>query len=432
MTYSEAIQYLFGKLPMFSRSGASAIRADLVNTRKICEALGNPQTKFKSIHIAGTNGKGSCSHMLAAILQSCGYKTGLYTSPHLRDFRERIKVNGEMISENFVSSFTERITPLIEAINPSFFELTVGMAFDYFEKERIDIAVIETGLGGRLDSTNIIVPELSVITNIGMDHMNLLGDTLELIAAEKAGIIKKKVPVVIGETSFETEDVFKSVAAANAAPISFADQLRYVENWDHENGMLVTDLIDRHYDNRLRVTLDLPGFYQLKNLVTVAEAVGKLGEMEFSIDPQKMLHALKNVKKLTGLHGRWETIHEHPAIVLDVAHNEDGMKELLKQVELSDFHALHLVIGMVKDKEIERILQLLPKTASYYFTQAQIPRALPAPQLAERAIAAGLRGQSYGDVNSAVKAAVVKAAKNDLILVCGSVFTVGEVLPVHT
>ncbi|MBO9570939.1 MAG: bifunctional folylpolyglutamate synthase/dihydrofolate synthase [Chitinophagaceae bacterium] len=432
MNYSDTLEYLFSRLPMFSKTGAAAIKADLTNTRTICASLGDPQHKFKSIHIAGTNGKGSCSHMLAAIMQSCGYKTGLYTSPHLKDFRERIKINGEMISQQFVIDFTKNIKPLIEEINPSFFEITVGMAFDYFAKEKVDIAIIETGLGGRLDSTNIITPIISVITNIGMDHMNILGNTPQQIAAEKAGIIKKSIPVVIGETSEETEEVFISVAEENNAPITFADQLRYTANWSHEDGYLVTDLIDKQNDTRVRVELDLPGYYQLKNLLTVAETVCHLPEKGFPLDPAKMLYAFKHVKKLTGLHGRWEVIHHNPSVILDVAHNEDGIRELMKQVELSDYHELHIVTGMVRDKEIDKILSLLPDTAHYYFTQAHIPRALPAEQLQQRAEAAGLVGHAYPDVNLALKNALSKAGKNDIILVCGSVFTVGEVLPIHT
>ena len=432
MNYSETIEYLFSRLPMFSKTGASAIKADLTNTRIICTRLGEPQNKFKSIHIAGTNGKGSCSHMLAAILQSCGYKTGLYTSPHLKDFRERIKIDGEMIPEKFIIDFTENIKPLIEEIHPSFFEITVGMAFDYFAKEKVDIAIIETGLGGRLDSTNIITPIISVITNIGMDHMNILGNTLKLIAAEKAGIIKKDTRVVIGETAFETEEIFRVVAEEKNAPITFADQKRYTANWSHQNGYLVTDLVDKHNDVRVKIELDLPGYYQLKNLLTVAETICHLPGLGFELDPVKMLYGFKHVKKLHGLHGRWETIHQHPAVILDVAHNEAGIIELMKQVELSDYHELHIVIGMVKDKEIEKILMLLPKTAHYYFTQAHIPRALPAHQLMQRANKEGLNGHEYPDVNTALKHALSVAHKQDIILVCGSVFTVGEVSLSHT
>ena len=432
MTYTETIEYLFSRLPMFSRMGAAAIRSDLTNTRKICGWLGDPQNKYKSIHIAGTNGKGSCSHMIAAILQECGYKTGLYTSPHLKDFRERIRINGEMVSKDFVISFTERIKPLIEEINPSFFELTVGMAFEYFAEQRIDVAVIETGLGGRLDSTNIIMPELSVITNIGMDHMNILGDTLELIAGEKAGIIKKNVTAVIGESSEKTDEVFMTVAAERHAPIVFADKRYYASDWQHRNGLLETDIVNSHDQSRVSYQLDLPGYYQLKNLVIVSETVHQLRAKKFELPQEKVARALKQVKKLTGLHGRWDVIHQHPQVVLDVAHNEDGIRQLVNQVELSDYRQLHIIMGMVKDKEIDKVLALLPTEAEYYFTRAHIPRALPEDVLHEKATAAGLKGENYGDVNDALKAALSNAAKEDLILVCGSVFVVGEVLPIHT
>jgi dihydrofolate synthase/folylpolyglutamate synthase len=432
MTYTETIEYLFSRLPMFSKMGAAAIKTDLVNTRKICSWLGNPQDIFKSIHIAGTNGKGSCSHMIAATLQECGYKTGLYTSPHLKDFRERIRINGEMISKDFVISFTERIKPLIEEINPSFFELTVGMAFEYFAEQQVDIAVIETGLGGRLDSTNIILPELSVITNIGMDHMNILGDTLPLIAAEKAGIIKNNVTVVIGESSDETDEVFMSVASEKNAPIVFADKRFYASDWQHNNGFLKTDVVNSQDQSRVTYQLDLPGYYQLKNLVTVSETVHQLRSKKYDLPQEKVTRALKQVKKLTGLHGRWEIIHQHPQVVLDVAHNEDGIRELVNQVELSDYRQLHIIIGMVKDKEIDKVLALLPSEAQYYFTKAQIPRALDEDVLHQKAEAAALKGEAYSDVNNALRAAMAKAAKEDLILVCGSVFVVGEVLPIHT
>ena len=432
MTYTETIDYLFSRLPMFSRMGAAAIKSDLVNTLKICGWLGDPQQKFKSIHIAGTNGKGSCSHMIAAVLQECGYKTGLYTSPHLKDFRERIRINGEMISKEFVISFTERIKPLIEEINPSFFELTVGMAFEYFVSERVDIAVIETGLGGRLDSTNVILPELSVITNIGMDHMNILGDTLELIAAEKAGIIKKQVTAIIGESADTTDEVFLSKAAALHAPIVFADKRYYASDWTHKNGYLVTDIVNSHDQSRVSYQLDLAGYYQLKNLVTVSETLHQLRLKKFDLPQERVAKALKQVKKLTGLHGRWDVIHQHPQVILDVAHNEDGIRQLVNQVELSDFRQLHIIIGMVKDKEIDKVLALLPKEAEYYFTRAQIPRALPENILFEKAAATGFHGEAYPEVNIALKTALGKASGEDLILVCGSVFVVGEVLPVHT
>lgn len=432
MTYTETIEYLFSRLPMFSRMGAGAIKNNLVNTRAICSWLGDPQNKFKSIHIAGTNGKGSCSHMIAAVLHECGYKTGLYTSPHLKDFRERIRINGEMVSKDFVISFTERIRPLIEETNPSFFELTVGMAFEYFAEQRIDVAVIETGLGGRLDSTNVIVPELSVITNIGMDHMNILGDTLPLIAAEKAGIIKNKVTTIIGESSDETDEVFMSVAIEKHAPIVFADKRYFASDWKHNNGLLETDIVSAHDQSRVSYQLDLPGYYQLKNLVTVVETIHQLRAKNFELPHEKVVRALRQVKKLTGFHGRWEIIHQHPQVILDVAHNADGIRQVVNQLELSDYRQLHIIIGMVKDKEIENVLSLLPHEAKYYFTRAQIPRALPENVLHQKAQVAGLKGEAYGEVNNALKAALGKASKEDLILVCGSVFVVGEVLPIHT
>lgn len=365
--------------------------------------------------------------MIAAILQSCGYKTGLYTSPHLKDFRERIRINGEMVTEDFVVDFTSRTLSLIEEIQPSFFELSVGMAFEYFAKEHIDIAVIETGLGGRLDSTNVIMLEISVITNIGMDHMNLLGNTLPLIAAEKGGIIKRGVTVVIGESFFETDEVFLEIATERHAPIVFADKKRYAADWKHEHGFLVTNIVDTHDGSRVTYQLDLPGYYQLKNLVTVAETVHQLRSLGYDLPQDKVVKALKQVKKLTGLHGRWDIIHHQPQVVLDVAHNEDGMKQLVSQLELSDYHHLHIIFGMVKDKEIDAVLKLLPKEAEYYFTRAQIPRALPENILLERARNAGLDGLTYPDVNIALKAAMDKASKEDMILICGSVFIVGEV-----
>jgi dihydrofolate synthase/folylpolyglutamate synthase len=427
MNYTETLDYLFTKLPLFSRIGAAAYKEDLDNTIRLCEFLGNPQTTFKSIHIAGTNGKGSVSHMLAAIFQTAGYKTGLYTSPHLKDFRERIKVNGEMISQEFVIDFTEKIKPLITEIEPSFFEITVAMAFEYFKKEKVDIAIVETGLGGRLDSTNVIIPELSVITNIGMDHMNLLGDTIEKIAAEKAGIIKKGIPVVVGEVLPATKPVFETKAKEQQAELSIASQKRQAVDWKWEKHELVVEVAEEHYTDHKTYHLDLPGVYQRKNLLTVLEACHQLNQKGWSLDDESIHQALRQVKKLTGLHGRWDIIHQHPAIVLDVAHNEDGIKQLKDQIELTDHHELHLILGFVKDKEIEKILGLLPKTAHYYFTQANIPRALDAESLRAAAARHHLKGKNYKDVNAALADSKVKASKNDLIIVCGSVFLVGEV-----
>ncbi|MBI2729830.1 MAG: bifunctional folylpolyglutamate synthase/dihydrofolate synthase [Sphingobacteriales bacterium] len=392
---------------MFSRIGAAAYKKDLTNTIQLCEALGNPHIKFKSIHIAGTNGKGSTSHMLAAILQSAGYKTGLYTSPHLKDFRERIKVDGEMVSESFVIDFTERIKPLIESIEPSFFEITVAMAFEYFAQQKVDVAVVEVGLGGRLDSTNIITPELSVITNIGWDHMNMLGDTLEKIADEKAGIIKPGIPVIIGETSKESKEVFITKSAECNAPISFADQKRVATDWKHEGHFLNVEVATKGKEDHQHYQLDLAGEYQTKNLLTVLEAVSQLRLRGWNIDEIVLKKALSQTKKINGLHGRWEIIHVHPTVVLDVGHNVDGVNQIVKQLENIDAPHVHIVLGMVKDKDINAVLELLPKDASYYFTKAQIPRALPEDDLLLKANQAGLTGETFTEVNIALKAAIV-------------------------
>ena len=411
---------------MFSRIGAAAFKKDLTNTLEICEALGNPQKKFKSIHVAGTNGKGSVSHMLAAVLQTANYKTGLYTSPHLKDFRERIKVNGERCDEDFIVTFVEKVKPLIEKIQPSFFEITVAMAFSYFAEQNVDVAVVEVGLGGRLDSTNIITPELCVITNIGFDHMNMLGDTLEKIAYEKAGIIKGNIPVIIGETFPETKPVFEKVAKEKNAPLIFAGNNRYAADWNHNHNQLNVTVVEKEKDEHITYRLDLPGIYQRKNLVTVLETIKCLQKKGWKIEDEQIHKGLSQAKKITGLHGRWEVIHQKPTVVLDVAHNVDGIKQLVEQIELSTYNDLHIIIGMVKDKEIEKILEQLPKFAKYYFTKAQIPRALPTTELALKAARLELKGNIYNDVNTALKEALQHANEEDLIIVCGSVFLVGE------
>jgi dihydrofolate synthase / folylpolyglutamate synthase len=424
MNYQQTIDYLYDTLPMFSRIGSAAFKKDLGNTLLLCERLGNPQNKFKSIHVAGTNGKGSVSHMVAAIFQTSGYKTGLYTSPHLYDFRERIKVNGNMCDQDFVVDFVRRIKPAIEDIQPSFFEITVAMAFDYFAQQEVDIAIIEVGLGGRLDSTNVITPELSIITNIGWDHMNLLGNSLPEIAFEKAGIIKQGVPVVIGEKKPETEAVFRETATAKNAPIYFAE-----ENFTVENYRLSVDSISISVKSKDQSTseyhLDLPGIYQAKNLLTVLQAIDLLPKWRLS--REKIQYALMNVKRLTGLHGRWEVIHRKPTVVLEVAHNKDGIEEMLRHLENTEYESLHIVLGSVKDKDPVQVLQLLPKKAKYYFTQAHIPRALKAEALQFEASEFGLEGYSYDDVNLALQQALTTASANDLIIICGSIFLVGEV-----
>ncbi len=427
MNYQQTIDYLFSRLPMFSRIGVAAYKADLTNTIKLCESLGNPQAKFRAIHIAGTNGKGSVSHMLASVLQTAGYKTGLYTSPHLKDFRERVKINGEMVTEEFVIAFTKRIKSLVEEINPSFFEITVAMAFEYFAQEQIDIAIIETGLGGRLDSTNIINPELCIITNIGWDHMNLLGDSLEKIAIEKAGIIKQDITVVIGEVLPITKPIFEQIAEEKNAPLFIASEKRQVAGWNWSKNELVVEVAEEHHTDHKIFQLDLPGIYQIKNLLTVLEACSQLQQRGWKIDDGIIHKGLKQTKKITGLHGRWEIIHHHPFVVLDVAHNIDGIRQLVQQIELTTHKKLHIIIGMVKDKEVEKVLASLPANAEYYFTKAQIPRALPEDELMEKAKEVGLRGYSFPEVNEALLVALQHAHPDDMIVVCGSVFLVGEV-----
>lgn len=435
MRYQETIDYLYTRLPMFSRIGAAAIKPNLDNTIAICNFLGNPEKKFKTIHIAGTNGKGSTSHMLASIFQEAGYKTGLYTSPHLYDFRERIKVNGQMCSQEFVINFTNKIKPCIQKIEPSFFEITVGMAFDYFAQEKVDIAIIETGLGGRLDSTNVIEPELSIITNIGFDHMALLGNTIEAIASEKAGIIKKETPVVIGASDSVTKKVFEEKANKENASIYFAEDFldfkSFQNNWQTAlfefNQPLIHFLDAPLFPKNFTVECDLPAKYQAKNLKAVLVATQLLATMGWKFTANKVLKALLNVKKNNGLMGRWECIQDSPRVILDVAHNEHGVLALLEQLASLHYQRLHIVTGMVKDKDIEAVLKLLPTNALYYFTQSHIPRALPVKELAEQAAAIGLEGHCFDDVNIALKEAIKNANHNDLILVIGSVFLVAEV-----
>jgi dihydrofolate synthase/folylpolyglutamate synthase len=424
MNYQQTIDYLYNTLPMFSRMGSAAFKKDLTNTLLLCERLGNPHKKFKSIHVAGTNGKGSVSHMLAAIFQTAGYKTGLYTSPHLYDFRERIKVNGIMCDEDFVVDFVERIQPAIEEIQPSFFEITVVMAFEFFVQQKVDVAIIEVGLGGRLDSTNVIIPELSVITNIGWDHMNLLGDTLEEIAFEKGGIIKENVPVIIGEKKEETEKVFRNIASQKHAPIFFAQENFSVTGYKLLNDSIDISVVDK--DSSVRnYQSDLAGIYQTKNILSVLQAVELL--KGWNLSQQHIQTALKKVKQLTGLHGRWEVIHKEPLVVLEVAHNKDGIEQMLQHLQNTHFNKLHIVVGVVKDKDVEAVLKLLPQEADYYFTQAHIPRALNAETLQEKASGFSLNGHCFDEVNEAIRHALTLASKDDLIIVCGSIFLVAEV-----
>lgn len=426
MTFEQTINYLYNTLPMFSRMGSAAFKKDLINIRLLSTLLDHPENEFKSIHVAGTNGKGSVSHMLAAILQTAGYKTGLYTSPHLYDFRERMRIDGQMIEKEFVVDFVKKIKPSIERIQPSFFEITVAMAFYYFAKRQVDIAVVEVGLGGRLDSTNVIYPELSVITNIGWDHMNILGDSLEAIALEKAGIIKEQVPVVIGEKSAATDDLFRNVARDKNAPLHFAVEHFTAGAFAWEDEFFKVEVLEKNKGAKQYI-LDLPGIYQTKNLCTVLQSVQLLREKGYVISDDAVAEGLKNVKQKTGLQGRWDQIRKHPSVVLEVAHNREGIAQMLHHLQAIRFGKLHLVLGIVKDKEPQPVLEQLPGNARYYFTQAQIPRALEAASLQQQAAAFGLQGKVYSNVNEALHDAIKDAASDDLIVVCGSIFLAAEV-----
>lgn len=428
MNYKQTLDYLYSKLPMFTRVGAVAYRKDLHNTIAMCEQLGNPQDKFKTIHVGGTNGKGSTSHMLAAILQQAGYKTGLYTSPHLKDFRERIRINGEMIPEAFVVDFVEEQQDIMEFLQPSFFEVTVAMAFSHFAKAEVDIAIIEVGLGGRIDSTNIITPELSVITNISLDHTNILGTTLPEIATEKAGIIKKDLPVVIGETQPETENIFLQKAAETNSPIYFADQELRLEQLKKTGKYLNVAVYSGDTPIYPDLDLDLNGAYQRKNVLTVIEAIQILKQQGFKIEEKAVYDALKNVKGLTGLQGRWQTLSENPLVICDTGHNIAGITEVMQNINDTPHDQLHIVIGMVKDKDITGVLQLLPTDAHYYFCQPDLERALSALELAEQAKNHHLIGDVFPSVQLAFHAAKDNANANDLIFIGGSTFVVAEVL----
>ncbi|MBO7417865.1 MAG: bifunctional folylpolyglutamate synthase/dihydrofolate synthase [Bacteroidaceae bacterium] len=408
MDYQETLTYLFNQVPMFQRIGGAAYKEGLDNTLTLDEHFGHPHQKFRTIHVAGTNGKGSVSHTLAAVLQSAGYKTGLYTSPHLVDFRERIRMNGTPISQEYVMQFVEQERSFFEPLRPSFFELATAMAFKYFADQQIDVAIIEVGLGGRLDCTNIIMPDLSIITNISLDHIQFLGDTLAKIASEKAGIIKPGVPVVIGETTPETKPVFLAKAEKVDAPIFFAE-----EN-DRED-----------YPG---VEYELKGIYQEKNKRTLFTALPLLKEAGYHIDEETVRQGFAHVVELTGLMGRWQKLHDNPTLVCDTGHNVGGMLYVTEQLKQQDCHELHIIIGMVNDKDISGVLALLPKEAKYYFTQASVSRALPAKQLYELATQAGLEGEAYPNVKSAVEAAMQKSLPEDFIFVGGSNFIVADLL----
>jgi dihydrofolate synthase / folylpolyglutamate synthase len=463
--YSDALNYLYNQLPFYQRSGPAAYKDNLYNTLALDKMFGNPHKRFRSVHIAGTNGKGSVSHMIASILMEAGYKTGLYTSPHLKDFRERIRINGEMIRKEFVLEFINEFLNKNETIQmePSFFELTVMMAFDYFAREKIDIAVVEVGLGGRLDSTNIITPVLSVITNISYDHTDLLGDTLGKIAVEKAGIIKRFVPVVIGETHPETEAIFKGVAKKFEAPLTFADQNFKVDDStyasDNRQIFNVTEISrdarrasqldhtdttpsSQTYQTDARrasllnaemvyanLRLDLLGKYQSKNICTLLAAVDELNRLKLNISDTVLRKGLENVTVNTGLQGRWQKLNDKPLIICDIAHNTGGIREVVEQLYTISRGRLHLIIGMVKDKDIKGVLKLLPKDAAYYFTKASIPRALDEKKLMKQASDFNLKGKSYPTVKKAFETARKKSSPDDLIIITGSTFVVAEVLP---
>lgn len=436
MNYQQTLDYLFSQLPMFQRIGSAAYKADLNNTIAICKLLGNPENKFKSIHIAGTNGKGSTSHMLASILQASGLKVGLYTSPHLKDFRERIRVNGKMIPKKSVVDFVENYKKDFKKIEPSFFEMTVGLAFDHFAKEQVDIAVIEVGLGGRLDSTNVISPLLSVITNISYDHINLLGDTLQKIAEEKAGIIKPNTITVIGETQAEVAHVFFEHGKKKDTGIFFADMFfdlkKVKQSFKQGELMLSADVYFKgmgQNEKIFSIDSDLAGMYQQKNIRTVLCATLFLKTIHgMRITDKAIVKGFASVKNRTGLAGRWQILSQKPLVIVDTAHNEAGIKEVLSQLKSTPYKKLHFVLGMVNDKDISKILKILPKTATYYFCKANIPRALPAEELFLQAKKAGLKGKVYACVQDAFIAAQATALKSDLVFVGGSTFTVAEVV----
>ncbi len=405
MTYQDTLNWMFSQLPMYQKQGKSAYKVDLGNTFLLINHLNNPHRNFKSVHVAGTNGKGSTSHMLASVLQEAGYKVGLYTSPHLKDFRERIKINGKEVSKQFVIGFIKRNKAFFEANNLSFFEMTVGMAFDYFSKEKVDIAIVEVGLGGRLDSTNIITPEVSVITNIGLDHTQFLGNTLEAIAFEKGGIIKPDVPVVIGETQKETTAVFKDLAKANNSEIVFADKN-----------------VSKVYES------DLIGSYQAKNIKTVIKTLKELQKKGYAINNTHIETGLLNVIKNTGLLGRWQVLNDKPKVVCDTGHNREGLIYVMNQLSKEVFDELHIVFGVVNDKELSSIIDLLPKKATYYFCKPNISRGLDANELKSVLVKSGLKGESYNSVNEAYKEALETAMLNDFVFVGGSTFVVAEII----
>lgn len=428
MNYPETLDYLFSQLPMYQRVGKAAYKANLDNTIALLGLLNNPQAHFKSIHIAGTNGKGSVAHMLASIFQTAGYKTGLYTSPHLNDFRERIKINGQMIPEEKVIDFVEKCKSSFETIKPSFFEMTVGMAFQYFENEKVDMAIIETGMGGRLDSTNLITPELSIITNIGMDHMQFLGDTLEKIAVEKAEIIKVGIPIIIGKRQAETQVIFTEKALQQKTNIFFAEE--FFDAKRLTNSTLEFNEYDVWKASELYIEhLQCPllGEYQSENIVTIIQACELLAE-KYGLSVNLVKEGIEDVLKNTGLKGRWQILSKNPLTICDTGHNKDGLTAVVNQLKGIQCNQLHFVLGFVNDKNITDLLNLLPRNATYYFCRADIPRAMDEKVLEEQAHIAGLRGQSYNSVREAYNSAVNNATNNDMVFIGGSTFVVAEVV----
>jgi len=429
MSYQQVLEFLFSKLPVYQRIGKAAYKNDLNNSIALDNYFGHPHRKYRTIHVAGTNGKGSVSHMIASVLQEAGYQVGLYTSPHLKDFRERIKVNGEMIFENEVVDFVKNHKAILELINPSFFEMTVALALNHFAMRNVEVAVIEVGLGGRLDSTNIIKPVLSVITNIGYDHMNLLGYTLEKIAAEKAGIIKKTIPVIIGESHSSTKQIFISRASESGSAISFADEwflCEFERNGNHNDsrGYRITDQVNHvKFEGETGMTGDC----QSENLKTVFSALSTL-KGSFNITDINIKAGIRNVIRNTGLKGRWQTLSSGPLTICDTGHNKEALEYSLAQIQGIKKSVLHIIIGFVDDKDLESVLPLFPTDAVYYFTKAPIPRALNEEILRTKAEAHGLFGQSYGDVKTALIDATKNASSSDLIFIGGSTFIVAEVI----
>ncbi|GAB4053071.1 bifunctional folylpolyglutamate synthase/dihydrofolate synthase [Spirosoma litoris] len=424
MQYPEALDYLYSRLPVFHRIGAKALKPGLGNTLALCEALGNPQNQFRTIHVAGTNGKGSSSHMLAAIYQSAGYRVGLYTSPHLQSFTERFRLNGQPMPEAEVAAFVEQHQALIESVEPSFFEVTVAMAFDYFARQQVDVAIIEVGLGGRLDSTNVITPEASLITNIGYDHTDILGETLGEIAAEKAGIIKPGVPVVISETHPETEFVFRKKADELNAPILVADQVYSILDKGLVSGKRQVE-VSREGEAPLAVEIDLLGTYQLHNLGGVLATVSVLQPI-WPVSVEAIQKGVSTVTATTGLKGRFQTLQQRPRVIADTAHNQPGLVSLFETIETIPYQTLRIVIGLVADKDRSKVLSVLPQTAVYYFCQAQTPRSLSASDLQAEAAKTGRLGDSFTDVNFALESAILQSSIDDLILITGSNYTIAE------